>query len=870
MDIRFTEPQLLHYAAVAALLLLLAVGISAVGVLKRRVRGRLSPLSSIIRIAAFLLIAAALADPFLEISRERSTTYLMVDISDSNEESVSQSLLASAGQLIPPDSDIRLIAFSGQAGEIEHLSSYPDSFSAIKSSHHDLNIGETNIENALRAAQAAQPGSILLVSDGYETAGDVLGWLSAETGKSKVFPIAPAGRSQQQNVLKISNLHAPLTAPSEKSVDVKTSIMNSSNTRQGGLLEVKHDGKVILSERVTLSPGKEDLFVAQSDPSREGIKEIVAVFTPDDSAYAPSSRRVFLSGEEREKIFVISGQKDDHRFLPSLLQAQAYQVDAVIAAEERPALDQLTRYSVIMLNNVPLRALPEGAAAKLESYVRSGGAVIMVGGDRSYGLGGYKNTPVEDLLPVDMVPPQTVEKRLNVAMQLVIDKSRSMSAGRRLDFAKEAAIEVINNLKNEDLVGVMGFDENPFVVIRMDKVAKIRSEAARRVSMLWPRGGTSLIGAMDEARRDLVRAAAGRKHMLVLSDGEVTDLPRTTYYEMVRQARLLGITISTVMLGNQGDDSMFREMANLGGGKFYATNDPRALPKIFVSDVKVASGEETIKEDSSYGVRIGPDLRSTDITSYPQLRGYVQTKPKSRARVELEVYGSQRKDPLLASWEYGKGKSIAFTSDINGRWSGSWIEWTKLQEFVTDLIDSLRPEETMQGQKIPFTLSYYFEKGRLHLDLALFALPDAGGVSAEILKPDGTKETVEFKSEARGRYLASVDNPLPGKYEVRAAAGTSPLTPVAFDLPGDLFGERKGQGLNLPFLEQLAGRSGGKVNPSADELKLHTYKQTERQDLGVYFIVAALALLLIEILYREVGFISSFRRLGSAVRGRAA
>ena len=61
--------------------------------------------------------------------------------------------------------------------------------------------------------------------------------------------------------------------------------------------------------------------------------------------------------------------------------------------------------------------------------------------------------------------------------------------------------------------------------------------------------------------------------------------------------------------------------------------------------------------------------KSTDIDAFPPLRGYVETKPRERANLELVVMTEGKAHPLLASWHYGKGRSLAFTSDANGRWS---------------------------------------------------------------------------------------------------------------------------------------------------------------------------------------------------------
>ena len=198
---------------------------------------------------------------------------------------------------------------------------------------------------------------------------------------------------------------------------------------------------------------------------------------------------------------------------------------------------------------------------------------------------------------------------------------------------------------------------------------------------------------------------------------------------------------------------------------------------------------------------------------------------------------------------------------MNGRWSDAWIEWPKLQKFWSDLIDSMRSGENDQKEQTRFDLVQYVEQGSLHLDLTVYSDVSGGRVQAEVVLPDSTKSNIDFESVVKGRYHALVRDPKPGKYELHGKVGNSSLTPVAFHLSGELFGERKGQGFNLPLLSQLADISGGKLNPSPSEVKGQEYKQIEQSDLSIYFILSALILVLLEILMREAGlFARLFRR----------
>ena len=225
---------------------------------------------------------------------------------------------------------------------------------------------------------------------------------------------------------------------------------------------------------------------------------------------------------------------------------------------------------------------------------------------------------------------------------------------------------------------------------------------------------------MDEARRRLEVAPAGRKHMIVLTDGQVPD-GGPHYVEMAKQLRYSGITLSTVMLGHESDLGLLQSMGDAGGGGYYQVTDPRSLPSIFLRDIKISTGEKTMKEQQEFMVRPGPDETvSTSVRSYPPLRGYVQTHKKERATLELVTIDGNKAEPLLASWSYGQGKSIGFTSDANGRWSNYWVNWPKFQTFWGELVESTAPQTTGKTSTINYDLKHYLKNGALFLDFTVY------------------------------------------------------------------------------------------------------------------------------------------------------
>jgi uncharacterized membrane protein len=689
-----------------------------------------------------------------------------------------------------------------------------------------------------------------LLSDGYETTGSALQASRAAAGLS-IFPLTEDGDATGGDIA-ISQLHAPLTVKANSSVDISATLTNSASSPRKGTLTIAHGEKEIFKQAVELSPSSDSLFSAESDPAAEGVSPIVATFSWRDSRGDHQiTRSTWLSGEVRDKVLLLSGSQDDARILPQLLQNQRYQLTAAVAPFDGATLGPIANYRSVLINNVALSTMPPAITSALPDFVRNGGGLIMIGGNKSFGLGGYIGSAVEPLLPVRLVPPHKEKKRLNVAVQLVVDKSRSMAADDRLEFAKAAAAEVLRSLQDDDYIGVVGFDETPFVALPLTSVGTARSFARDKINRLYPFNKTNLFPALDEARRGLQRVNAGRKHTIVLTDGKIPDAS-PEYLSLVRQMRVLGITVSTVLLGSDADDGFLTSVAEQGGGSFYQTSDPSNLPRIFIADVKVASGEQTLKEDSEFAVQRGPSgIQSTALDSFPSLKGFVQTLVRESAKTELLVTQEEKTYPLLASMNVEKGRTIAFTSDTNGRWSAQWLKWQSLQAFWSDLVESLHPASSPTDTSITFDLRSWVEGSEVVVDLVIYGSQARSGVTGQVTTPRGELRSIELTMLAPGRYQGRLSQAMAGKYEGTFAVGSSRLPTVAWELSGDLFSEHAAEKPNLVLLEQLATQSGGILNPSQTALRGALTTSTDSKDYAPIFLAAALLLLFAELLIRE-------------------
>lgn len=811
---------------------------------------RLLPL--VCRLLALLFVALALSQPYLEKKGATRPMPLLLDVSDSLDEQLAQEALTLARERIGETLEVH--PFASTVGEL--IPSSTQAYRRIKDQSNALNIGESNLEQALRRALEFNTDSIAFVSDGQETQGDLESILPLlqQAGK-KIFPFLPKNFSSSEKTARISALHTPLIASKNEAISASVSIANSFPKAIEGVLEVYQSGKLLEKRTVQLPASEEQRIPLSLNAVTDGLEEIETRFYSNDETIPKSSARSFIAGEKQDKILLLSADNSSNTYLEAALKNQAYQVETIAAKRfEAKLFDKISDYSVLIFNNIALQALPKNAAQQVKEYVAQGGGFIMIGGNNSFGLGGYLGTSIADILPVEILPPQKEEKRLNIAVQLVLDKSGSMKERQKIDFSKAAAVSVVQSLKPEDYLGIVGFDSTPFELLPMARVGVNREKAEKRIQLMFPGTTTNLLPALELSRRRLEAAQAGRKHMIILTDGKIPDGPtrRPYYLQVVDEMRRTGITVSTFMIGSE-QDVILKEIAQTGGGAFHRTSNAMSLPRLFLEDIKVSTGERTQKESSKFDVRKGDSpIVSTSLSAFPVLRGYVQTKRRKNANLELVAYANRKAEPLLASWNYKKGQVIAYTSDVTGRWSYYWVGWPRFTQFWSDLVKAATQGEANATDTLDFDMNYFVKGENLYIDTSIYSAEIAATLSLRVKSPNGTEQAFTLRQLALGHYRALIPNAQAGTYTATLYVGETPQSEVAFLLSGEYFSEQKGKGFNSAVLSRLASMSGGVLNPNKEQLATTGNLTVVTQSLQALCIGFALLCLLLEILTRHV------------------
>jgi uncharacterized protein YegL len=449
----------------------------------------------------------------------------------------------------------------------------------------------------------------------------------------------------------------------------------------------------------------------------------------------------------------------------------------------------------------------------IAAFVRDlGGGLLMTGGENSFGAGGWNNTPVAELLPVELDPPREM-RAASGALVLVLDKSGSMNqpvAGARATqqaVANEGAALAIESLRADNLVGVITFDMMARTVVPLQPNDNAKDIAAR-VRSIQADGGTNMEPALRRAYEMLQGVDVDKKRVVCLTDGRSHD---TNLQPIARLMADANIQLSTIGVGDDTDDELLEELAKIGGGEFRPVRDPRILPRVLIDSVQILN-KPLIKE-----VPFSPTVLATGSTltigmdAAPPLGGLVITAPRSDPHAVIEL-ASPDGEPLLAQWQSGLGRVAAFTSDALGRWSTSWADWPDGSAFWVQLVRTIaRPSSNPEAE-----LAVTLDDDRLTMTLDLVS-DDASGtdyvqVEGAVYRPDGSSTPVRLRQTAPGHFEGSVDAATAGNYVValNPRQGQRRLSPIIGGASKSTSPEFRRYQSNLAVLEDVVEQTNGR------------------------------------------------------------
>jgi uncharacterized membrane protein len=453
-----------------------------------------------------------------------------------------------------------------------------------------------------------------------------------------------------------------------------------------------------------------------------------------------------------------------------VLQNTGIQVDVVGPTDLPIGIAPLAAYKAVVMANVSATQLTDSRMRALQTYVRDlGGGLVVIGGPDSYGVGGYYQTPLEEMLPVEMQIKD--QKRIpSLTMIYVIDRSGSMevigsSGVTNLELAKEAARRSVNFLFERDQAGVLSFDSNPEWIVPIQPVAN-RNSVISQIGRLRPGGGTDIYAAIKEIARTAPAIETTLKHVIMLTDGGADPFGIIQTVQMLHDQ--YGITVTSIGVGADVPAFM-KDIARYGGGSYYNLRDLATIPQIFAAETVLATRSYIEEREFIPNLTANSQIMK-GITALPPLLGYIATTPKDTATVILTAPGFN--DPVLATWQYGLGRTVAFTSDATARWGRNWTTWDNFQRFWSQVIRSTIVEGLNN------TLETHIEERNGKTYLVVEARRDTGELinglmlDASVVDPRLNAAGVQLVQVAPGRYEAEIAPTDEGAYFIRVAGGS--------------------------------------------------------------------------------------------------
>ena len=805
-------------------------------------------LVQLLRAVLILLLAAALSHP-VKVSKSKAPAVVMLaDLSDSMGPEVRGRMEERLQQLWSERGDAAtyLVGFGAQpvllAGPDHRRISLPD--------QPKRGSDDSNLAAALRFAYGLLPAKhdwrALLVSDGEQTRGDAL----AEAHQAREFglevSVLPMMPPRSVDV-RVEALHGPGDARAGESFDVDATLYASAARRVRMVLRL--DGKVVTTRRERLKRGINQLQFPVTLAEAGWHKLELRIWAGD--RYRQNNKgQLMVHAAGKAQVLVVQERGDDNPLRRALEEVDG-EIQTCTPGDMPKTLAELNEYELVLLEGLKLTELDAKLVEQLKIYVEEyGGGLVVTVGKTAADLAGPEDSPIEDLLPLHFRQVKKKEQ-IPAALVFVMDRSSSMSRGGKFSILLRAVADTLDRLKDNAQISMIMFDDFPEVVVPLTE-ARHRKEIRKVLLGQRMGGGTSIYPALEQAEKQLKKSAAKLKHVILLSDGQSISIFDHYGYVVDKMVKKQ-ITVTTVALGEDADQEELKRIAGRSGGRFYYTTSMSNVPKIFTAETEnITESNEVEQPIHAVPVKTVQVLAGLDFEKAPVLGGYVASE--ARPTSEVLLASSDRTEPLLARWRFGLGQVLVWSSDALGAWAGKWPEWEGYGVLWPRLIeDSLRrnpPGDVRIASQV------YEDQAVVTVRVpAERPGKESKAPKLWVQDPKGKTQDLELVRRGLGLYRAELPMRSSGAYALRAERkGKSGAREVAYaSLSRDYRAEYLSAEGNLSLLMSMAQVSGGKVNPTAQELFAPGRQDRETtENRWPPLLLMALGVFLLEIMLRRL------------------
>lgn len=885
----FASPGFLVLLATLPLLVMLSLkSLSGLGPIRKWI-------AIVARCAVVALLIFALAG--LETVRENDDLTVMFVLDRSNSipnasQDESFEFTRAAGTKMRRDDRLGVIVFGG-APTVDQLpqrkgtpldDTLDESGLKLERLSPPLRPDQTNIAASLRMALAMftdfTARRVVLLTDGNENVGNALTELEQFAAAGIPIDVLPLEYAHDNEVV-FERLTTPPTAATRETIKLQMVLRSQKNTT--GRIIVEQNG-----EALDLDPDPQQVgFPVQLQPGVQRIDDIAirlreagshrfsAKFVPDDL-----TRDTIAGNNEGRSFTIVSGQRrilvlsqssavndgaewESARLFVTALQNEQLVCDLRVAGDTPITPEALLEYSAVVLANVPADLLSAEEREGLAVYVRVlGGGLVMLGGDASFGAGGWMDSPVEDVMPVSF----DVKNKKQIPRGALVLTMHACEIPQGNYWGERVAVEAVKALSRLDYIGVLSWQwqnvDRGYWDVPL-QLATDKNAIIARLKQMNMGDMPDLDPVMRPGVEELVNlgSKAAAKHMIVISDFD----PAPPRADLIATMKQHNISCSTVAIGWGGhpiDTALAQRIARETGGKYYTTADYSQLPRIFIKEASIV--RRSLINENPFTPRLVNTL-STLVegldTGIPELGGYVVTTPKPLATIPIVRKTDEGADPVLAHWQVGLGKSIAFTSGMWNRWGTRWAAWDGYGKFWAQAIRWVSRQSPASAFDVQTSVQGGLGRIRidaLDKDAAAINFMNIDGV---LVRPDKSVAPVELTQTGPGTYEGTFDADVPGSYVMnvnyrmgQGAEATRGMLQTGLSVA--FSPEYRELRDNRALLAALAEESGGRLLAPRDTQAIFTTDELPpaeaRQSIWQTLVTWMLALFLLDVAIRRI------------------
>ena len=720
----------------------------------------------------------------------------------------------------------------------------------------------TNLEGALKLAAASfledSAKRIVVLTDGVQTLGsaELVAKKLSETGIGiDVVPI----RLESNAEVMVEKIDLPGSVRQGQTVDARVVITRFGTQENpdpqipgrirvirkiGSQSEVLADSPYVLDREINVVPIPHKI---EQTAGYTYEAEFIPDSLTDDTITQNNRATAFTYARGKSRVMLIEDANNlgDYDTMVEALRKNDIVVDVRTSTNLFTSLVELQSYDSVVIAGVPRTGGDSAdkvfsiSDQQIEMLVQSarqtGLGILMLGGPEAFGAGGWSNTKLEEAMPVNFTIKNTKVEAVG-ALAMVMHASEMAEGNYWQKVIGKSALE---SLGSGDYCGVIKYDH----ALGSDswlwggnegllKVGEHGRMMRSRIAAMVPGDMPDFDSSLKLAIRSLKTVPASIKHMIVISDGDPAAASGAVLADYTKNQ----IKISTVAVGAHGQvgTAELKRIANTTGGNYYVVKNAAALPKIFMREARRVArpvifepegGVQPIKQLPNHEALTGI------VGELPKIRGFVLTERKDSPLVEVPLLSPKPAEPenasLLATWNYGLGRTAVFTTDAGKRWASDWVGSPNYEQFFSQLVRWTMRTQNDDGK---YSVATQVKDGRVQVILNAKDSEDNFlnflDVNATAFGPDLVPINVPLRQLAPGRYVGEFVPASSGSYMLSILPGTGrQVLTTGVNLP--FSDEYRIRQANMRLIEQLAqgrplGGEAGQVLPELSETEMES------------------------------------------------